>query len=350
MKKARITKDEQERKTTRDLVAVEGVPSTQQRAKSRRSSSSGVVHTISTSVAEGGDVQPTTLPEEDNPIVTDMTYKHLNTARLRRKSSRAGNLSSSSSMAVFDETSLTPEATAATSTTAMNQQPSVALTDTTHCSPTVDAGPEEDETAHIRDKVVTLAAREMDEHEGLDEASLREHEEVTKVKNVAQVQIGPFLMDTWYFSPLPKELFKESTAIVTPHSSIQTSNAPSDNPNSSSASSLPTTTAPTTTPSSGATSNILQTLYVCEFTLQFFARKEELLRYQARGTFMKYGRHPPGNEIYRSHTQQGHLLSMFEVDGLEAKTYCQNLCYIGTYHTSIWCLERMVSIIRVIFK
>ena len=35
-------------------------------------------------------------------------------------------------------------------------------------------------------------------------------------------------------------------------------------------------------------------------------------------------RHPPGNEIYR-HGK----LAMFEIDGLQEKVYCQNLCYIA---------------------
>lgn len=43
------------------------------------------------------------------------------------------------------------------------------------------------------------------EHEGLTEASLREHEEVTKVKNVNYLELGQHRMETWYFSPLPKE-------------------------------------------------------------------------------------------------------------------------------------------------
>ena len=45
------------------------------------------------------------------------------------------------------------------------------------------------------------------EHEtaGLTEASLREHEEITKVKNVNFIELGEFRMETWYFSPLPKE-------------------------------------------------------------------------------------------------------------------------------------------------
>ncbi len=107
---------------------------------------------------------------------------------------------------------------------------------------------------NIKDKVVTVAARELDEHEGLDEASLREHEEVTKVKNVAEVQLGRYRMNAWYFSPIPKELLQNG--------------------------------------------NTVEVLYVCEFTLNFFPRKEELIRFQAKHLATDQ-RHPPGNEIYR---------------------------------------------------
>lgn len=84
-------------------------------------------------------------------------------------------------------------------------------------------------------------------------------------------------METWYFSPLPKEILKDG---------------------------------------------FLETLYTCEFTFNMFARKSELLRFQRR--LPVESRHPPGNEIYRKDN-----LSMFEVDGLEEKIYCQNLCYIA---------------------
>lgn len=131
----------------------------------------------------------------------------------------------------------------------------------------------------IKDRVVTVAAQELDEHEGLDEASLREHEEVTKVKNVHEIELGKFRMDTWYFSPLPKELMKDG--------------------------------------------NMIDVLYVCEFSLNFFTRKTELVRYQHK-TLPRNRRHPPGNEIYRNGN-----LSMFEVDGFEERIYCQNLCYIA---------------------
>ena len=126
--------------------------------------------------------------------------------------------------------------------------------------------------------VQTIAAQELDEHEGLDDAALREHEEVTKVKNVAFLELGPHQMSTWYFSPLPKELLSER--------------------------------------------GFIEVLYVCEFTLRMFSRKQEIRRFQARLPADR--RHPPGNEIYRSGN-----LSMFEVDGFEERIYCQNLCYIA---------------------
>jgi histone acetyltransferase MYST1 len=134
-------------------------------------------------------------------------------------------------------------------------------------------------TTAIGEHVVeTIAAQELDEHEGLDEASLREHEEVTKVKNVAFIELGAFQMETWYFSPLPKELLSEG--------------------------------------------GLIEVLYVCEFTLNMFSRKSELRRFQSR--LPVHARHPPGNEIYRNGN-----LAMFEVDGFEERIYCQNLCYIA---------------------
>jgi hypothetical protein len=103
--------------------------------------------------------------------------------------------------------------------------------------------------------IATIPAQELDEHEGLDEASLREHEEVTKVKNCAFLELGEYQMETWYFSPLPKELLSEQ--------------------------------------------GFVEILYVCEFSFRMFARKSELLRFQAR-ELPKNRRHPPGNEIYRN--------------------------------------------------
>ena len=52
-----------------------------------------------------------------------------------------------------------------------------------------------------------MADMEHDEHEGLDEASLKEHEEVTKVKNIRTIELGRHLLETWYFSPFPREYY-----------------------------------------------------------------------------------------------------------------------------------------------
>lgn len=42
-------------------------------------------------------------------------------------------------------------------------------------------------------------------HEDFDPAQLREHEEFTKVKNIADIELGKYEMETWYFSPFPPE-------------------------------------------------------------------------------------------------------------------------------------------------
>ncbi|KAM7514978.1 hypothetical protein LguiA_004561 [Lonicera macranthoides] len=137
-------------------------------------------------------------------------------------------------------------------------------------------------------------------HEELDAASLREHEEFTKVKNIATIELGRYEIETWYFSPFPPEY----------NDSLQ--------------------------------------LYFCEFCLNFMKRKEQLQRHMpttdkaiwwrfivclrlkfqfmsANGPERKCDlKHPPGDEIYRSGT-----LSMFEVDGKKNKVYGQNLCYLA---------------------
>ena len=120
---------------------------------------------------------------------------------------------------------------------------------------------------------------EEEEHEGMDDASLREHEEVTKVKNVKMIELGRHKMETWYFSPFPKEFWQDGP---------------------------------------------IDTLYCCEFSLNFFKHKAELDRFQKK---KHCPRHPPANEIYRSGG-----VSMFEVnpmDSMQAHHYAQNLCYLA---------------------
>ena len=67
------------------------------------------------------------------------------------------------------------------------------------------------------------------------------------MRNILQIELGKHEMDTWYFSPFPPEY--------------------SD----------------------------CQKLYFCEYTLQFFKRKEQLQRHLKKNEM----RHPPGDEIYR---------------------------------------------------
>nr|GEW71374.1 histone acetyltransferase of the MYST family 2 [Tanacetum cinerariifolium] len=141
---------------------------------------------------------------------------------------------------------------------------------------------ENDVDEKVEDKVTGLKMtrhqkRKIDEthvegHEELDPASLREHEEFTKVKNIATIELGRYQIETWYFSPFPPEYNDSSN------------------------------------------------LYFCEFCLNFMKRKEQLQRHMKKCDL----KHPPGDEIYRSGT-----LSMFEVDGKKNKVYAQNLCYLA---------------------
>lgn len=133
----------------------------------------------------------------------------------------------------------------------------------------------------------TVAELDHDEHEGLDEQQLVEHEKATKVKNIRRVQLGKHIMECWYFSPFPREYLNFS--------------------------------------------GFAGCIYFCEYSLRFFATKEELLRYQQANFFSNDDsnigaspRHPPGHEIYRDDN-----VSMFELDGAIEKIYCQNLCYLA---------------------
>ncbi|KAK4490092.1 hypothetical protein RD792_000748 [Penstemon davidsonii] len=131
-------------------------------------------------------------------------------------------------------------------------------------------------TRHQKRKIdethVEVLSEIIQGHEELDAASLREHEEFTKVKNIATIELGRYEIETWYFSPFPPEY------------------------------------------------NDCTKLFFCEFCLNFMKRKEQLQRHMRKCDL----KHPPGDEIYRNGT-----LSMFEVDGKKNKVYGQNLCYLA---------------------
>ena len=63
----------------------------------------------------------------------------------------------------------------------------------------------------------------------------------------------------------------------------------------------------------------LHKLYLCEFCLKYMKSNKVAQRHRTQCKYF----HPPGKEIYR---HEG--LSVFEVDGNEAKFYCQNLCLL----------------------
>lgn len=100
----------------------------------------------------------------------------------------------------------------------------------------------------------------------------KEHEEITKVKNIETIEIGRYEVDAWYFSPYPEEYCGGDK------------------------------------------------LYICEFCLKYMKKRRTLDRHKRKCDL----RHPPGDEIYRD----GHI-SVFEVDGKKNKIYCQNLCLLA---------------------
>jgi GNAT superfamily N-acetyltransferase len=100
----------------------------------------------------------------------------------------------------------------------------------------------------------------------------KQREEMTKVKNVDQIQFGRYNVTAWYYSAYPEQLTKN------------------------------------------------RELYICEFCLNYFRKPSQLRRHMGKCEL----RHPPGDEIYR----KDHL-SFFEVDGRTNKAYCQNLCLLS---------------------
>lgn len=122
----------------------------------------------------------------------------------------------------------------------------------------------------------------------------KEHAERNRVKNIQVVEFGRHELDTWYFSPFPE-----------PYASCPK-------------------------------------LYVCEYDLKYFRKKRSLLRHLAK----LEARHPPGDEIYRSPPPPPKgagggaggggatavadpPIAVFEVDGKDAKVYCQSLCLLS---------------------
>lgn len=96
--------------------------------------------------------------------------------------------------------------------------------------------------------------------------------------------MGRFEMDTWYYSPFPEPYCNHHT------------------------------------------------LYVCEFCLKYFRKGKTLVQHERRCPHTA----PPGRQIYTSPAGMvvggavtDPQIAMYEVDGAEAKVYCQNLCLLS---------------------
>eukprot|EP00501_MAST-03F_sp_TOSAG23-6_P002330 GSMAST32.ASY1.ANO1.2432.1 assembled CDS len=100
----------------------------------------------------------------------------------------------------------------------------------------------------------------------------KEHDKMTKVKNIHVIQIGKWEVDTWYFSPYPEKYCTDDK------------------------------------------------LYICEFCLKYMKKLSTLNTHKKKCSL----KHPPGTEIYRDGN-----ISVFEVDGKSNKIYCQNLCLLS---------------------
>ncbi|EDV34258.2 uncharacterized protein Dana_GF21061 [Drosophila ananassae] len=121
-----------------------------------------------------------------------------------------------------------------------------------------------DEINHVQKSHTELTA--------LEAALEKEHESITKVRNIDKLQFGNYEIDPWYYSPFPGQY---GTA---------------------------------------------KTLYVCEYCLKYMSLRKSYAYHQ----YQCEKRRPPGREIYR----KGNI-SIFEVNGKEEPLYCQLLCLMA---------------------
>ena len=80
------------------------------------------------------------------------------------------------------------------------------------CVPQVSSKTHEGLSRALQGTRVTRRKRRLEDssakHDDMDPtiaALEREHEEITKVKNIGAIQLGRWEIDTWYFSPYPDE-------------------------------------------------------------------------------------------------------------------------------------------------
>lgn len=110
---------------------------------------------------------------------------------------------------------------------------------------------------NLRKGLEELDLFQNDEHAGMDKKAMQDHEEATKMKTINYIDLGGHKVETWYFSPFPREFHKDI-------------------------------------------------VFVCDFCLNFFLEKEQKEKHMKICNL----RCPPGDEIYKDED-----VSIFEVDG-----------------------------------
>ncbi|RWS28222.1 Myst3 protein-like protein, partial [Leptotrombidium deliense] len=133
-------------------------------------------------------------------------------------------------------------------------------------------------TSHEKEK---KGAKEQKGKDNKDKEHKEKEKDVTPtLRCPASIEFGEYEIETWYSSPYPQEYAR------------------------------------------------LHKLFICEFCLKYMKSRPILDRHRSKcGRF-----HPPATEIYRTDHNVGNenvQLSVFEVDGLISKIYCQNLCLLA---------------------
>lgn len=118
----------------------------------------------------------------------------------------------------------------------------------------------------------TTAAGDKKDKEAMLVALEKEHQEITKVKNIPYIVVGKYEIETWYFSPYPEEYSGDDK------------------------------------------------MHICEYCLKYMKKHKTLVNH----SYKCLNKRPPGLQIYKEDD-----LSMFEIDGREHKIYCQNLCLLS---------------------
>jgi len=212
---------------------------------------------------------------EDKDGMTNQSDDTSTPSKGRRSSRRDKRKSASSSTGTNSAAKTNPINTSANGTDTIDTSgvgPSTSTAATsTSSSDTRDAAGTMEETTEQTTTNTTKHSNTINVDPSLAQLE-KEHEEVTKVKNISKIIMGGHEVEAWYFSPYPDEYTNE------------------------------------------------ETLYVCEFCLKYMKKLKTFKRHVAECKC----RTPPGMEIYR----EGNL-SVFEVDGKDARVYCQNLCLLA---------------------